>query len=160
MKIVIASDHAGYAYKTVLAEDMRSRGYEVTDLGACDESPSDYPDHATDIAKALQAGKAAKGIIICGSGVGVSVAANKFKGIRAGVCHDTYSAHQSVEHDDMNVLCIGQRVVGIELARELVFAFLTARFSRAPRHLARLKKILKIEAINMNINNQTPGNIA
>lgn len=149
MKVAIAADHAGYAYKTILAADMQSRGYEVTDLGARDEFPSDYPDHAANIARALQAGEAEKGIIICGSGVGVSVAANKFRDIRAGVCHDTYSAHQAVEHDNMNLLCIGERVVGIELARELVFVFLSARFSYAPRHVARLKKISAIEAANM-----------
>ncbi len=149
LKVALAADHAGYAYKTVVAEDLRGRGFDVLDLGAWNETPSDYPDHAAAIARALQAGEAERGIIICGSGVGVSVVANKFRGIRAGVCHDTYSAHQAVEHDDMNLLCIGQRVVGIELARELVAAFLAARFSHAPRHVARLSKLSAIETANM-----------
>lgn len=152
MKVIIASDHAGYKYKTILIDEMRNAGYEVTDLGTHNESPTDYPDHARDVANALLVQKNTKAIIICGSGVGVSVAANKFRGIRAGVCHDTYSAHQSVEHDDVNVLCIGQRVIGIELAREIVFAFLGAQFSKALRHEKRLEKILAIEAENMKGN--------
>jgi ribose 5-phosphate isomerase B len=116
MKVVIASDHGGFRYKNLLLKDISGHGYELTDLGAFREEPSDYPDHAEAVAHAILRGKAEKGILICGSGVGVSVAANKFKGIRAGVCHDTYSAHQCVEHDDVNVLCIGQRVIGLELA--------------------------------------------
>lgn len=149
MKIIIASDHAGVAYKTVLIEDIRQAGYEALDLGTFDEQPDDYPDRATDLAKALLRREGERGIIICGSGVGVSVAANKFKGIRAGVCHDTYSAHQCVEHDDANVLCIGQRVIGIELAREIVLTFLKATFSNAPRHRRRVEKIIAIENQNM-----------
>src|ERR1700739_1662880 len=124
MKVVIASDHAGFGYKTILLKDLQDTGYEVTDLGAYNDEPSDYPDHATHVAEAVLSGNAERGILICGSGVGVSVAANKFKGSRAGVCHDTYSAHQCVEHDDANVACIGQRVVGIELTREIVLTFL------------------------------------
>src|SRR5579862_3775112 len=131
MKIAIASDHAGFYYKTLLLPDLQKGGYDVVDLGTNSETPTDYPDQATDVAEALLNGNAERGILICGSGVGVSVAANKFKGIRAGVCHDTYSAHQCVEHDDVNVLCIGQRVIGIELAREIIFSFLKARYSKA-----------------------------
>ena len=149
MRIAIASDHAGFAYKQILLNDIRSRGYEIDDLGTHNEEPTDYPDHAADIAHAILNGQAGKGIIICGSGVGVSVAANKFPGIRAGVCHDTYSAHQSVEHDDVNVLCLGERVIGIELAREIIFSFLKAVFSKEPRHQRRLDKIKLIEAGTM-----------
>lgn len=145
MKIVIASDHAGFQYKNLLMKDILEQAHELADLGTFNEEPTDYPDHAADVAQAIQQGKAERGILICGSGVGVSVAANKFKGIRAGVCHDTYSAHQCVEHDDANVLCIGERVIGIELAREIILAFLAAKFSHAPRHQRRLDKIIAIE---------------
>lgn len=145
MKIAFASDHAGFAYKTILIKELQDAGYDILDLGTHSEAPSDYPDHATDVAHAIQNGQAERGILVCGSGVGVSVAVNKFKGIRAGVCHDTYSAHQSVEHDDANVLCIGERVVGIALAREIIKSFLNARFSNEERHLRRLEKVLKIE---------------
>jgi ribose 5-phosphate isomerase B len=149
MKIAIASDHAGLEYKTILIPELKQAGYQVHDLGTNNSDPDDYPDRATDIAVFLINKKAERGILICGSGVGVSVAANKYKGIRAGVCHDTYSAHQCVEHDDANVLCIGQRVIGIELAREVIFAFLKADFSHAPRHQRRIDKILSIENKNM-----------
>lgn len=149
MKIIIASDHAGYSYKTLLIQDIIALGHEITDLGTCNEVPTDYPDHARDVANAIIKNEGDRGIIICGSGVGVSVAANKFKGIRAGVCHDTYSAHQCVEHDDVNVLCMGQRVIGIELARDIVFAFLKAEFTHAERHQRRLTKIREIENENM-----------
>ena len=146
MKVAIASDHAGFQYKNILLKIIRDNGYELIDLGAySDETGDDYPDHAEHIAKAIINAEAEKGILICGSGVGVSVAANKFKSIRAGVCHDTYSAHQCVEHDDVNVLCIGQRVIGIELAREIVLTFLAATFSHEPRHQHRLDKIRNIE---------------
>lgn len=149
MKIVIASDHGGYQYKNILLKDIREHGYDVNDLGAFNEEPSDYPDYAAKVAGAIMGKEAERAILICGSGVGVSVAANKFKGIRAGVCHDTYSAHQSVEHDDVNVLCIGQRVIGIELAREIILAFLAAEFTHADRHQRRLGKINDIEKENM-----------
>ncbi len=149
MKIVIASDHAGFNYKTLLLKDIMQQGYEITDLGTCNTDPTDYPDHAAALANAILNKKGDRGILICGSGVGVSVAANKFKGIRAGVCHDPYSAHQCVEHDDVNVLCIGERVIGIELAREVIFAFLKAEFTKAPRHQKRLDKIIEIENKNM-----------
>lgn len=149
MKIVIASDHGGFQYKTVLLEAIAGHGYELTDLGTYTEAATDYPDHAEAVAAAIQVGAAEKGVLICGSGAGVSVAANKFKGIRACVCHDTYSAHQCVEHDDINVLCIGQRVIGIELAKEIVLAFLSAGFSGEARHQRRLDKVIAAENRNM-----------
>jgi ribose 5-phosphate isomerase B len=149
MKVVIAADHAGLDYKNILLKDIQEQGYDVKDLGAFEITADDYPDHAADVANAIINKDADWGIIICGSGVGVSVAANKFKGIRAGVCHDTYSAHQCVEHDDVNVLCIGERVIGIELAREIIFTFLKASFSNEPRHQKRLDKINDIENENM-----------
>jgi ribose 5-phosphate isomerase B len=149
MKVIIAADHAGFRYKNILKADLQEKGYEVIDLGAYNDEPSDYPDHAANVANAIINKVGDRGIIICGSGVGVSVAANKFKGIRAGVCHDTYSAHQSVEHDNANVLCIGERIVGIELTREIVYAFINANFSFIPRHVRRVEKILDIEKRNM-----------
>src|SRR5690554_6737953 len=150
MKVVISSDHAGFAYKTILIKVLAEESYAVQDLGAFSEiSDDDYPDYAEKVAIALQNKKAERGILICGSAVGVSVAANKFKGIRAAVCHDTYSAHQSVEHDNANILCIGQRVVGIALAQDIIRAFLSAKFSGEPRHTRRLAKIAAIEDMNM-----------
>ena len=146
MKVIIGSDHAGFRYKTIIVAALEEQGYEVIDLGTQTELPSDYPDHAADVAQALINKQGERGILICGSSVGVSIAANKFKGIRAGVCHDTYSAHQSVEHDDVNVLCIGERVIGIALAKDIVFAFLKAEFSNEERHLKRLAKITAIES--------------
>ncbi len=145
MKVVIGSDHAGYKYKSVLIPALQEKGYEVIDLGTSTELPSDYPDHAADVARAIINHEGERGILICGSAVGVSIAANKFKGIRAGVCHDTYSAHQSVEHDDVNILCMGERVLGIELAKDIAFAFLAAVFSAEARHVKRLAKITAIE---------------
>jgi ribose 5-phosphate isomerase B len=149
MKIAIASDHAGFYYKTLLIPDLQKAGFDVIDLGTNSESPTDYPDQAADVATTILAGKAERGILICGSGIGVNVAANKFKGIRAGDCSDTYSAHQCVEHDDVNVLCIGQRVIGIELSREIIFTFLNAHFTNETRHKVRLGKIFAIENKNM-----------
>ena len=148
MKVVIASDHGGFEYKNLLLETISQHGFEVSDLGAFNKSPSDYPDFAELVATALLNNEAQKGILICGSGAGVSVAANKFKGIRACVCHDSYSAHQCVEHDNVNVLCIGERVIGIELAKEIVVAFLNANFSNEERHLRRFNKVNAIEAAN------------
>jgi len=146
LRIAIAADHAGYPLKAVVAADLRAAGHEVSDLGTDDPSvPSDYPDVAERVCEAVHAGRAERGIALCGSGVGVSVAANKFPGIRAGVCHDHYSAHQAVEHDDMNVLCIGARVVGEALARELAHAFVDARFTSEERHARRLAKVRAIE---------------
>jgi ribose 5-phosphate isomerase B len=150
MKIAIASDHAGFEYKEAIVKELNGAGYEVTDLGTHNTDPTDdYPDHAADVAKAIQNKQADRGILICGSAVGVSIAANKFKGIRAGVCHDSYSAHQGVEHDDVNILCLGQRVIGINLAVEIAFIFLKAEYSGLPRHQRRLEKIFAIEDKNM-----------
>ncbi len=150
MKIIIASDHAGLSYKALLITDLQQAGYEVLDLGTYGQTPDDdYPDYAEAVALSILNKQGERGILICGSGVGVSVAANKFKGIRAGVCHDTYSAHQCVEHDNVNVLCMGERIIGIELAREIVFAFLKAVYTHAPRHQRRLDKINAIENKNM-----------
>ena len=146
MKVAIAADHAGFEYKQVLVKELREAGYDVLDLGAdTGDSEDDYPDHAADVANALLNKKAERGILVCGSAVGVSVVANKFKGIRAGVCHDTYSAHQAVEHDDVNILCVGQRVIGINLALDIAHTFLKAVFSNLPRHKRRLAKIVAIE---------------
>lgn len=149
MKIAIGADHAGVEYKEILVAELREAGHEVLDLGTDGGSPADYPDCAETVGETVRAGQVKRGILICGSAVGVSVAANKLPGIRAGVCHDTYSARQAVEHDDINVLCLGQRVVGIEVAREIVRAFLRARFSGEPRHRRRLKKIRNIESKHM-----------
>lgn len=148
MKVVIGADHAGYQYKSRLIEILQKEGYTIIDKGTFNNQPVDYPDNAMDVAMALLNNEGAKGILICGSAVGVSIAANKFNGIRAGVCHDVYSAHQSVEHDDVNILCIGERVIGFELAREIVLTFLKAQFNNEPRHVRRLNKISNIEEKN------------
>jgi len=149
MKIAIAADHAGFALKQVLVAYLKGQQIEVLDEGTFDEKPVDYPDFAQKVAKEVSLGHVAKGIVVCGSGVGASVVANKFPGVRASVCHDVYSAHQGVEHDDMNVLALGSRVVGEELAKELVAAFVAARFSEEERHQRRLNKILELENQNM-----------
>ena len=149
MKIAIASDHAGFHYKTILTEELKEQGYQVADLGTHSADPVDYPDYAFKLANYLNEDEAERGILICGSGVGICVCANKFRDIRAGVCHDTYSAHQCVEHDNVNVLCLGERVVGIELAREIVKTFLEARFSGEIRHVLRLAKLKEIEEENL-----------
>ncbi len=150
MKVAIASDHAGFEFKVALVNDLKDAGYDVLDMGTDNNTtPDDYPDHAADVALALLNKQADRGILICGSAVGVSIAANKFKGIRAGVCHDTYSAHQSVEHDDVNILCMGQRVIGINLALEIAHTYLKAVYSHLPRHQRRLGKIAAIEEKNM-----------
>lgn len=145
MRVAIASDHAGFELKGRILRLLRDGGRDPLDLGAAGPEPSDYPDHAEKVGEALREGRAERGILVCGSGVGVSVAANKMPGIRAGLCHDTYSAHQGVEHDDMNVLVMGARVIGVELAGEIVEAFLTARFSGEERHLRRLEKVRRME---------------
>jgi len=150
MKVIIGSDHAGFEYKNVLVAVLQHEGYEVLDMGTnTADTPDDYPDHAADVATAILSKKGDRGILICGSAVGVSIAANKFKGIRAGVCHDTYSAHQSVEHDNVNILCLGERVIGIELAKDIALTFLRAAFTNEPRHVRRLEKISAIENKNM-----------
>jgi RpiB/LacA/LacB family sugar-phosphate isomerase len=143
--IALAADHAGFELKEKIAGYLEAKGFEVMDLGTHDQEPVDYPDFARAIGKVLQEEKAERGIIICGSGVGACVAANKMANIRAGLCHDTYSAHQGVEHDDINVLCLGARVIGEELAQELVSAFLAATFTGQERHVRRLAKIKAME---------------
>ena len=145
MRLALSSDHAGFELKRDLAALLGQKGYTVLDLGTHSLAPVDYPDAAESVAAALRNGEADRGIIVCGSGAGVSIAANKFPGIRAAVCHDTYTAHQAVEHDDMNVLCLGARVVGASLAQDIVAAFLGATFSGEPRHQRRLDKVLDIE---------------
>ena len=146
MKLVIGSDHAGFALKVALGDFLRSLGHEVLDVGAFNENPSDYPDFAEAVGRAVLDRKAERGVLICGSGVGASVAANKLMGIRAGMCHDTYSAHQGVEHDNINVLVLGSRVIGVMLAEDLVKAFLGAKFTQEERHVRRLGKINALEA--------------
>ncbi len=146
MKIAIASDHAGYSLKEALIPQLKSFGYEMTDLGTDSaEKPVDYPDFAAKAAREVLEGRAEKAIVVCGSGVGACVAANKIKGIRAGLCHDTYSAHQGVEHDNVNVLCLGARIIGRSLAFEIAAAFAAARFSEEERHKRRLKKVDDLE---------------
>jgi ribose 5-phosphate isomerase B len=145
MRIALSADHAGYLLKNELAAKLAQQQHDVIDLGTHSAAPVDYPDSARAVAAALADGQADRGIIVCGSGAGVSIAANKFRGIRAAVCHDTYTAHQAVEHDDMNVLCLGARVIGGALALDLVNAFLGARFSGEERHQRRLDKIFEFE---------------
>ena len=145
MRIAIGADHAGFPLKETMAAFVRETGHEVLDLGTHSTTPVDYPDFAEAVGQALLDGRAERGIVICGSGVGASVAANKLPGVRAGLCHDTYSAHQGVEHDDMNVLVLGARVVGPALAQDLVRAFLGARFTGEERHRRRLQKVRALE---------------
>ena len=153
MRVVFAADHAGAAFKAELIDKLRMAvgdAHELIDLGGDGSDPQDdYPDFAQALGRAIQDGRGDRGILICGSGVGASIAANKMRGIRAGLCHDTYSAHQGVEHDDMNVLAMGARVIGIEPATECALAFLAATFSGQPRHQRRLDKVLAIEAESM-----------
>ena len=146
MKIAVAADHNGYDLKNLIYSLMSDAGHEVTDVGPHEVDPlDDYPDYAKPLAEGVSAGKYDRGIMICGSGVGASVAANKVKGVRAAVCHDIYSAHQGVEHDDMNILCLGSRIVGLEVAKELVKAFLTAEYTHEERHQRRLEKVISME---------------
>jgi ribose 5-phosphate isomerase B len=149
MKIGVACDHAGFPLKDAVLAAVRDEGHEVIDLGTDSTAPVDYPDYAEKLGRAIQRGDAERGILLCGSGVGASVAANKLRGVRAGLCHDTYSAHQCVEHDDVNVLTLGGRVIGPELAIEIVRTFLRARFTGEERHVRRLGKILAIERKEM-----------
>lgn len=146
MKLVIGSDHAGFELKTALATFLKGSGHEILDVGTYNTDPVDYPDFALAVGLGVLDGRAGRGVLICGSGVGASVAANKIVGIRAGLCHDTYSAHQGVEHDDMNVLVLGARVVGVALSQELVSAFLRAEFTNEERHVRRLNKVRVIES--------------
>src|SRR5271165_2265259 len=148
MKLVIGADHAGFELKEEVRAHLAEAGHEIVDLGAYDgDHPDDYPDFAEKVGDAILAGVAKRGVLICGSGVGVCVAANKIPGIRAGMCHDTYSAHQGVEHDDMNVIVLGARVIGTALAYEVVDAFIGAKFiATEERFTRRFKKVLAIEA--------------
>jgi len=145
VKITLGCDHAGFALKNLAADWLRRDGHQVDDLTPQYDAQDDYPDAAAAVARAVAAGRADRGVILCGSGVGASVAANKVRGARAGLCHDTYSARQGVEHDDVNILCLGARVIGEEVARECVRAFLAARFSGEERHARRLGKIKALE---------------
>lgn len=145
MRIALGSDHAGYPLKDHLASWLAESGHAVYDLGTHNTDPVDYPDYSAAVASAVLDGRADRGIVICGSGAGAAVAANKLNGIRASVAHDTYTARQMVEHDDVNVLCLGARVIGSEVARELITAFLQAKFSREDRHVRRVEKIRALE---------------
>ena len=145
MKIAVGSDHAGFSLKQEVAESLRKQGHEVVDVGTHNTEPVDYPDFAEAVGLAVRDGRAERAVLICGSGVGACVAANKIPGIRAGLCHDFYSAHQGVEHDDMNVLVLGGRVIGPATAHELVGAFTGARYTGEERHARRLSKVQALE---------------
>ncbi len=145
MRIALGCDHGGFPLKQRITVVIQAAGHEVVDCGTDSSCSVDYPDFALKVSQAILANQAERGVLLCGSGVGISVAANKIPGIRAGVCHDIYSAHQGVEHDDMNVLCLGARIIGEEVAVELVRAFVDAQFTREERHLRRLNKVLEIE---------------
>jgi len=146
MKIAIGADHGGFSLKQTIADEVTKQGHTVVDCGAIEyDAKDDYPDFARAVGTAIQRGDAERGIVLCGSGVGASIAATKMRGIRAALCHDTYSAHQGVEHDNMNVLCLGARIIGDELARELVRVFLSARFNPGERFQRRLNKVSEIE---------------
>ncbi len=145
MRVTIGSDHAGFELKAILIAHLRVAGHQLADVGTTSTEPVDYPDFAEKVASGVIHGDSERGILICGSGVGASVAANKIPGIRAGLCHDGYSAHQGVEHDNINVLVLGSRVIGPELAKDLCIIFLNARYTAEERHQRRLAKVLKIE---------------
>jgi len=146
MRIAVGADHGGFPLKADIIALVRKAGHQVVDVGAHTlDSSDDYPSYTRLVGEAIQRGEAERGIMMCGSGVGACVAANKMRGIRAGLCHDTYSAHQAVEHDDINVLCLGARIVGVELAKELVQAFVGAQFSGDERHVRRLAKVKAME---------------
>lgn len=145
MRVAVACDHGGFPLKEAVMQAVREAGHEVLDLGTDSPDPVDFPDYAARVGEALRRGEAERGILLCGSGVGMAIAANKIPGVYASVCHDTYSAHQGVEHDGMNVLCLGGRVIGPELAREIVRAFLQARFAEAERYRRRVAKVKQME---------------
>lgn len=151
MRIAIACDHAGFLLKDDVIGVLQDLGVEVTDLGTFDQEPVDYPDYAEKAGRAIQQGQADRAVVICGSGVGACIAANKMKGIYACVCHDEYSARQGVEHDNMNILCLGGRIIGVETARELVKAFVGAKFSSEERHQRRFGKIVALETNGKNL---------
>ena len=147
MQIAIGADHAGLPLKEQLTPWLESAGHQVIDLGAHHLDPDDdYPDFAAAVGRSVQSGQAQRGIICCGSGIGASITANKLAGVRAGICHDTYSGHQGVEHDDMNVICLGARIIGLDLSKEIVSAFLAANFIPEPRFQRRLDKLIKVES--------------
>jgi ribose 5-phosphate isomerase B len=146
MKFAVGCDHAGFPLKGAVIDVLRGLGHEVEDLGTYDTQPADYPDYALKVGLAVSSGRCARGVLVCGSGVGASVAANKIPGVRSALCHDTFSARQGVEDDDLNVLCLGARVIGPALAAEVVRAFAAAAFSNAERHVRRLNKVKAIEA--------------
>ena len=155
-RTALGADHAGFELKSELLPWMESQGYDVLDLGAYDLDPNDdYPDFAEAVGKAVASGRTPRGILVCGSGVGACIAANKVPGVRASMCHDSYSARQGVEHDDMNILCLGARVIGPELAKELVTAFITAQFTGEERHRRRLEKTLALERRAQETGNPT-----
>ncbi len=145
MKVAVACDHGGFPLKATVVDAIRAAGHDPLDLGTNSTDPVDYPDFAAAAARAVRDGRADRAVVVCGSGVGAAVAANKLAGVRAGVCHDVYSAHQAVEHDDVNVLALGARVIGSALAAELVQTFLAARYTAEPRHERRLAKIAALE---------------
>lgn len=145
MKVAIGSDHAGFWLKEIIKKNLLDQNFEILDCGTNSEEPVDYPDITEKVARALERNQAERGIMLCGSGVGACIAANKIKGIRAAICHDNYSAHQGVEHDDMNILVLGARIIGSSLALELVQTFLKAKFSNEIRHVRRLEKIKALE---------------
>lgn len=145
MRVAIGADHAGYGYKRVLAEALRGAGHDVLDLGTDGPQSVDYPDYARAVAESVARHEVERGILLCGSAVGVSVVANKVPGVRAGVCHDAYTARQAVEHDDINILCLGERVIGVEVALLVTEVFMRARFSDEERHRRRLNKLLEVE---------------
>ena len=145
MKIALGCDHGGFPLKETALLVVMKAGHEILDLGTFTADAVDYPDYTRAVGEAIQQGKADRGILICGSGVGACVAANKMKNIRAGLCHDVYSAHQCVEHDDVNVLCLGARIIGVELAKEIIAAFLNAKFTNEERHLRRVGKVKEME---------------
>lgn len=145
MKVAIGADHAGYALKEALGARIAAAGHSVLDIGTHSEDPVDYPDYAAAVGRAVAEGRSDRGVLVCGSGAGASIAANKVKGVRCAVTHDTYSAHQAVEHDDVNVIAVGSRVIGVRVAEEIVDAFLGARFSGDERHVRRLGKVAALE---------------
>lgn len=145
MRIVIGSDHAGFPLKATIVEFVKSMGHEVEDVGSYDPNPVDFPDIAKSVTEAITSGKADRGLMVCGTGVGASIAANKVKGIRAAVCHDIHSAHQSVEHDDVNVMCIGAQIVGPWLAKDLVAAYIAAEFSTDEDFRRRVRKLTEMD---------------
>ncbi len=157
MRVAVGADHAGVLLREQVVACVREAGHDVLDLGTYTADPVDYPDCARAVGEALQEGRAERGVLICGSGVGASIAANKMSGIRAGMAHDVYSAHQGVEHDDMNLLALGARVVGPELALDLVRTFLAARFTGEERHRRRLAKVAELEHGRLHVHRQSPA---